>query len=119
MGFVILFMGCLGGLNETKKSPATCEEAREDFLEFETELLEGLDYKSCSEASGCDIITCRDICGVSCYILSINRENYSSVKQQVEEYASEHCQVCADYVYEIYPEPELPPPSCVDGECGY
>jgi len=119
--FLFLFTGCFGTkAGDTANAPAnsnTCEQAREAYYDFASSLFNGLDYASCVDDNDCKGGTCRDICGVSCDYFIANTDNYDLIYDQLDQFAEENCQACSDYEYENYPEPELPPPVCKEGEC--
>ena len=98
---------------------ATCEEAREAFLTYKEELLLDTVLRSCSHADECVSISCTDYCGVSCSSFHSNETYYGEIRQKLYAFALENCDVCSDYEYELYPEPEMPPPDCIGGECTY
>ena len=112
-----MFLRC----GNTEKNIALCDQASEGFLEYLTEIEENQDNLTCETDDDCSRSRCRSICGVACVEVLSNEESASVIKEKLDAYEAEHCQVCADYPYpksdDPYPEPVEEPDWCTEGIC--
>ena len=106
--------------SDTNQVHSSCDDARQGFLAYKSELLSDHALKSCSSPDECVTPSCSDLCGVSCVSYHANDTYHVQIGQKLYEYHLENCQACADYTYdEPLPEPEGEPPSCNASTCGY
>ena len=94
-----------------------CLQQEDDFREFIHDFLETYNALACQEQSDCTSTSIDQFCDAHCSEQIIAREHRDLFRQKAEEYAEENCVDC--YEAQPCPEPERPPPDCVDGTCGY
>ena len=100
--------------------PDSCDEAREGFLAYKSELFSDPSLRACASYDDCVTPSCSNYCGVSCVQYHANDTYHVQISQKLYEYHLENCQACSDYEYDPpMPEPEGEPPGCNDGICSY